>query len=360
MVTGVVVDSALQMLSSFRAYIPWNQSTEWWIIGVVLATTASFVSNLGFNLQKLAHMRVKVTETYYMSGIWITGLVLVVLASILDFIALGFATQTVIAPLGSLTLVANMLFAPIIVGEVVQSSDILSTISIIFGTALSVGFASHQDPERLLPELFALFVTWRFLGYAIVIIITIIGMWGTITIIEKNHTNNSEPLRRFLYASLAGTIGAQNVLFAKCLAELMINWVSNSESLDSKSIFLYYQTYFMVFCLAASIFWQVKWLNDGLRQFDALYIVPVFQSFWVLVSVLSGLVFFEEYKTMSYTQLTGFPIAVLITITGVYFLSQRTVVSSPGGLHNHAFINHDDDDDNNVIIDAAREPLLGI
>lgn len=48
-----------------------------------------------------------------------------------------------------------------------------------------------------------------------------------------------------------------------------------------------------------TVFLQVRWLNEGLRRFDSSYIVPVFVSFWILLSVLSGMIFFSEYKGMT-------------------------------------------------------------
>jgi len=79
--------------------------------------------------------------------------------------------------------------------------------------------------------------------------------------------------------------------------------------------------------LFVTIFFQIRWLNSGLRRFDALYIVPVFQSFWILVSVISGMVFFGEYEDIfgSIENSVMFPFGVLVTISGVYVLSQRAI-----------------------------------
>ena len=37
----------------------------------------------------------------------------------------------------------------------------------------------------------------------------------------------------------------------------------------------------------------------GLQHFDALYMVPVFQAFWIVFSVISGLVVYDESKDMT-------------------------------------------------------------
>jgi len=79
-----------------------------------------------------------------------------------------------------------------------------------------------------------------------------------------------------------------------------------------------------MFC---SIYFQIKWLNDGLKRFDVSYCVPVFQSFWISVSVVSGMVFYREYEQLSASQAAWFVFAVLVTIVGVVGLSQRSIHS---------------------------------
>ena len=97
------------------------------------------------------------------------------------------------------------------------------------------------------------------------------------------------------------SIGAQNILFAKCSVELVANAATHHAF-----IFEYYQTYMVLGCLFSTIFLQIRWLNQGLARscpaainfnvyrnhhfclfffrYDASYIVPVFTAFWVLLS----------------------------------------------------------------------------
>jgi uncharacterized membrane protein len=74
---------------------------------VCLAIAAAFVNNLGVNLQKLAWTKKQTgtaPEGLYRS-FWVLGMIGIVMASFFDFAALAFGPQSVIAPLGSLTMV---------------------------------------------------------------------------------------------------------------------------------------------------------------------------------------------------------------------------------------------------------------
>lgn len=108
---------------------------------------------------------------YTAQPMWRLGLGLVTIASLLDFIALIFAAQSIVAPLGSLTLVSNTVFAPLILGETVNRRDFAATICIMIGSILSISFADHEDSIYTLAELFSFFATARMCAYAITILL---------------------------------------------------------------------------------------------------------------------------------------------------------------------------------------------
>lgn len=212
----------------------WN-----WIIAVVLAAAASFISNFGVTLQKLQHQRIAAaiaranhastqhesnlnlsngaielarqdselsddlddarqqhaipingntntnnnhsddsTDTannqapntaWHRKPLWRLGLALIVLGSIADFLALGFGPQSLIAPLGSLTLVSNAVYAPLILKEKISKWDWMSIGLIVFGSSLAVVFGAHADNVYTIDQLFSFFFRADFVLYWIVV-----------------------------------------------------------------------------------------------------------------------------------------------------------------------------------------------
>lgn len=195
-------------------------------------------------------------------------------------------------------------------------------------------------------QLFGFFTRWDFILYALVMSIYGGLLYLAIQKIERIEREEGvhsprylhyRALHRFAYPSLSGTVGAQSVLFAKAFVELLAttarHWqhdgFAEEESLPlpyppssaggnatdalpssmdlpvpvhydrvSQNMFLYWQTYFVFFSMLGAIFAQIKYLNDGLRRFDASYSVPVFTSFWIILSVVSGMIFYRsEHKS---------------------------------------------------------------
>ena len=94
-----------------------------WIAGFFIAFMFSFLAALGLNLQKLSMSREelilpKSTRRPPMKQpIWVIGLTLITAGSLLDFVAFGLAPQSLLAPLGALSLCWNLLIAPLFHSE---------------------------------------------------------------------------------------------------------------------------------------------------------------------------------------------------------------------------------------------------
>jgi len=266
---------------------------------------------------------------YSKQRLWRIGICLVVLGSVFDFVALIFAAQSIVAPLGSLTLVSNTLLAPLLLGENIGPRDVAATAAIVIGSSLAVIFADHRDSVFPFDELLTFFSTPHFIVYMMVVAFAIFGLayWKryltfmATTEPQRYVAERLASAHRFTYAALAGIMGAQSVLAAKCTGEILVDVLQGRFAVVLSDP----RCYLIVICMFLTIFLQIRWLNEGLKSFEAVYVVPVFQSFWILVSVVAGMVFFNEYKMVFNDPASSifFPMGVLITIAGVYVLSQR-------------------------------------
>lgn len=154
-----------------------------WIIGASLVVLASFISNLGVNIQKFSHLKnanqsKEDRNQYYLDWRWKLGMSLIAIGAVGDFVALSFAPQSLVAPLGSATLVANVFLAHCWLGEHLTWKDIGGTCCIIFGAAIAAWSADHEDSSYTTNTLLPLFIRPAFICYVIaVVIITGFGLY---------------------------------------------------------------------------------------------------------------------------------------------------------------------------------------
>jgi hypothetical protein len=61
----------------------------------------------------------------------------------------------------------------------------------------------------------------------------------------------------------------------------------------------YWEFYVFLVAMFCTIFAQLHFLALALSMFDALYVVPVFQCFFIGVSTLGGATYFQEFNKFS-------------------------------------------------------------
>ena len=111
-----------------------------WLVGVGLVVSASVENTIGIQLMKRSFGESGVHRHNNDRLVWAGGLLLMVAGAASDFVAFGFAAQSLIAPLGATTLLCNALLAPLILGETVVKQDWISSAVIMIGCIIALAF----------------------------------------------------------------------------------------------------------------------------------------------------------------------------------------------------------------------------
>ena len=242
----------------------------------------------------------------YKQPLWCLGMAIITLDAIGDFVFIGLAPQTLLAPLGSLSLGWNVILAPIFNPEEVVTKRIVFATTVIYvGTILTVLFASDTSPTYELEDIVAFIRNETFLIY---IASCVLFQFATFF---HGHKYGYTVIH---YCSLAGCFGGQCILFAKSSSELVKNVVINNEIDDWTNSIL---PYLFLLGMASCLLLQISFLNTGLENFDSLIVVPLYQSFWNIFAITGGLIFFQEHQNMSQLDDIMYAIGLIITLVGI-------------------------------------------
>jgi hypothetical protein len=297
-----------------------------WVIAISLAILAAISNNLGVNFQKLAWtLKQKDEKKNKYRLVWLFGMMGIILASVFDFVALAFGPQSVIAPLGSLTMVLNGCIAPFMHGEKLRRKIVWTTFIIVTGCAMAVATASHENVICDLDGIFAYFASLTFLGYAIVITFMSCTVALFIRRAEKILTVHGDDgpkyerifkYHRVSYAFLAGLFGAQSVVFARAIGQLVM-----SSTRGGQFFLVRWETWLILFALILMIVIQMIYLNKGLERFESSYNVPVFTGTFIVSTAVAGGVVYGEFNSFSQLQAILFPLGVGLCVLGVFALA---------------------------------------
>lgn len=301
-----------------------------WLLGAGINLVGSILINLGTNIMKLGHNKRAACELpeeqkpkIRTIREWQLGFGMFLVGNVANFTSLAYAAQSLLAALGCIQFVSNVFFASFVLKEQITSGVLISTACIIGGCVLLIAFGNHSSSQYDVAQLTALYGKGGYVAYMVVGSVTVVGAYllysrGLKLIREKGADAHPGWVRLLpvTYALFAALIGTQSVLFSKTLSVLL------RVSANGDNQFGHWFTWFVIpMFLLCSIFWVTR-LNQGLQQFPAMVIVPTMQIAWTLFSILSGFLYFQEYKGFSGLGATMFCIGVLVVFFGVFLLTK--------------------------------------
>jgi Protein of unknown function (DUF803). len=320
-----------------------------WAVGVTLGLLGSIAINTGNNIQSLALKSLNGKGRKYRPGkpktvpiddegesvdeadksvpnpcsssLWIIGTVIFITGSLLNFVSYAFAAQSMLASLESVQFVTNLLFGKFMLRAEITQKMMYGTLLTVLGTIVAVQFSSKATLSLNIAELVQLYRNPSYIAYLALMFITMIILSCIYKKYNKQKLRGRQlprteiimPLCYSLWSALCGT---QSVVQAKILAELLAVQASGAENIF-KSVLLYVT---IILWLITAGIWLSR-LNDSLRVFDPLFIIPMLQCSFIFFAIISGGIFFREFDTFSWSQWLGFWGGVFVMFAGLRLLT---------------------------------------
>jgi len=115
-------------------------------------------------------------------------------------------------------------------------------------------------------------------------------------------------------------IGTCSVTMGKALSGLVLQELDRNIQGELNQIWSWL---ILVLFVVITVFWLYR-MNTALRKYDAMFIIPVLQSLWLLFAVLNGGIFFEEFYGLGYLDVTLFATGIVILLCGVAVFSPKS------------------------------------
>ncbi|ETV99070.1 hypothetical protein H310_08501 [Aphanomyces invadans] len=119
------------------------------------------------------------------------------------------------------------------------------------------------------------------------------------------------------WAAISGTLGAQSVLLGKCVMELI------NMSFIGENQFIYPGTWILLAGMVVCLLSQTHALNKATMCGDTMSAYPVFQAFWIGMSNISGIVYFQQAHEFNAAQWIMFPSALALVMVGIMLIAKH-------------------------------------
>lgn len=221
-------------------------------VGISLAVGSGLFIGVSFVLKKFGLLRANekynevAGEGYgYLKNVWWwTGMILMIIGEILNFVAYAFTDAILVTPLGALSVVISAILSSIFLKERLSLVGKVGCFLCIVGSVVIVMNAPHSSSVSDIQEMQHYFITPGFLTYAGIILV---GSLFTAFWVAPRYGNKN----MLVYISICSWIGGLSVASTQGLGAAIIAWIGGKP--QYKEWFLWVLLIFVVGTLLTEI-----------------------------------------------------------------------------------------------------------
>ncbi|KAI8816329.1 uncharacterized protein EV422DRAFT_546313 [Fimicolochytrium jonesii] len=319
------------------------------------ASSASSSSSFATTL-RAAKKRIQ-TQTwreFWHSWQWHIGFSLYLLCQLFgSVIALGFVSPVILAPLGSASLIFNVIFSRLFLGTKIRGLDWLGTFFVVVGCGIVSTFGSGgPETKQTLEDLLRLFTRPAFIIYFSIQGSLVLALFAAIKYLEYGVdalrffsvvptrsspaavvTTETTPLLArkasqvevasvkgewvgALYGVVGGVVASETLILTKSGIELLIVSIFETDK-QNRGFF----SFGLVAVLCVTVFLQLYSLNRALHYALPTIIIPIFYTFYTILSLFNTLVYFNQFGDYNAPDLVCIAVGMGLIIGGVVGLS---------------------------------------
>lgn len=285
------------------------------LVGCCLAVAGNLLISISLNVQKYTHMRnahVEMPQHYLHNPLWWFGLVMMGFGELGNFSAYGYAPASLVAPLGTTTVIANIFLAAVFLKEKIRPEHLFGSALAIVGACLLVIFASKKEHILDGDEITRAVTEPSFIVY---ISIEAVGLLTLFILLYKMQIEHV-----VVYLLITAISASFTVISAKAVSSMLHLSISGIPQ------FQYFMFYIMLTVMIITIVVQIKYLNLAMKNFNSTVVVPTNFVFFTISAIIAGIVFYKEFFGMSVLEICMFLFGCLLSFVGVYFVTGEKIL----------------------------------
>nr|ODO04224.1 hypothetical protein L204_00580 [Cryptococcus depauperatus CBS 7855] len=252
---------------------------------------------------------VEMEESMYLkSRLWWLGMVLIALGEGGNFLSYAFAPASVVAPLGTVALIANCVFAPLILGETFHRRELIGMALAIVGAVTVVWSFSTTNPRLDPDQLLSALSRTPFLIYTLLNILVLLPL----LYLSSASFGNAHLL---VDLGICTIFGGYTVLATKALSSLL--------SQNLLGAWREGVTWGCAAVVAGTSLGQVKWLNRALMRFQSKEVIPTQFVLFTFSAIIGSAVLYQEFRDIPLSCFINFTFGIATTFLGVHFLASN-------------------------------------
>ncbi|KAI2715359.1 hypothetical protein CBS147332_5013 [Penicillium roqueforti] len=270
-------------------------------VGVSLAVASGVFIGISFVVKKIGLLKanVKYNEEagegygYLKNFWWWTGMTLMIVGEICNFVAYAFVDAILVTPLGALSVVITTILSAIFLKERLSFVGKVGCFCCIIGSVTIAMNAPEQSSVKDIQGMQHFVIQPGFLVYAGLILI---GAAFTALWVGPRYGKSS----MFVYIGICSMVGGLSVVATQGLGSAILAQINGEEQF--KHWFLYVLFVFVI----GTLLTEIIYLNKALNLFNAALVTPTYYVLFTSATIITSAILFQGFKG------TGIQIATVI------------------------------------------------
>ncbi|EAW06298.1 DUF803 domain membrane protein [Aspergillus clavatus NRRL 1] len=260
-------------------------------VGIALAVSSGLFIGTSFVLKKTGLLKANVKyneeagEGYgYLKNVWWwSGMILMIVGEICNFVAYAFVDAILVTPLGALSVVITTILSAIFLKERLSFVGKVGCFSCIIGSVVIALNAPEQSSVSDIQDMKHYVIAPGFLSYAGVVVV---GCAATAFWAGPRWGKKS----MFVYISICSMIGGLSVVATQGLGAAIL------AQINGKSQFKEWFLYVLLVFVIATLLTEIIYLNKALNLFNAALVTPTYYVFFTSATIVSSAILFQGFK----------------------------------------------------------------
>ncbi|KAK4995552.1 hypothetical protein LTR60_007906, partial [Cryomyces antarcticus] len=220
---------------------------------------------------------------YLKNAWWWSGMTLMIIGEICNFVAYAFVDAILVTPLGALSVVVTTILSAIFLKERLSFVGKVGCFNCIIGSVVIVINAPSQSSAATIQEMQTFVIAPGFLSYAGVIIVgcAFIAFWAGPRYGKKS---------MLVYLSICSLIGGLSVVATQGLGAAIVTQIAGTPQFNQW--FLYVLLVFVI----ATLVTEIIYLNKALNIFNAALVTPTYYVFFTSSTIVTSAFLFRGFK----------------------------------------------------------------
>ncbi|GJJ76844.1 magnesium transporter [Entomortierella parvispora] len=284
--------------------------TYYKFIGMALAVSSGMFIGSSFVLKKKGLLRTSVIagegHAYLRSPLWWTGMVIMIIGEICNFVAYSFAPALIVTPLGALSVVVCAVLSSFILKEKLNLHGKIGCALCIVGAIVIVLHAPAQAAVTDIDEFKHFIIQPGFLVYmCLVILVSFSIIWKVAPKYGKKHM--------LVYITVCSLIGSLSVVATQGLGAAIVHNITTGT--PQFNHWFIYVTIVFVFCTLVT---EINYLNKALNLFNTAMVTPVYYVFFTSASLVASVILFQGFSAS--------PASIMTVVLGFFVICAGVVL----------------------------------